>query len=333
MSIPIHLPSGTDARATSNLKLPGLDSAPPRDPSWEREMERAQLASWFRPQEFAHALRVPDMPRASAALVRVNNSAPPRLPVDGACTTAEPDATAESTMQRNQSSRTSANTLEKQSEDAAVTRSNRIATAPGIDGDRRPQGFYAKQSRCVDEACAQGLQDPEQPFFAKRFSSSPCALTAYQAAGADTAAWAAMNASTGATDVVASADEATPIARAEQQIIAPSVPKSRAAIHPASAPGPADFDIAQSETLPWRLHLEAGASGHIAWIAMRQTDPYWQAALPAITAELVRTLAAQGKALTTVICNGQPVWQANGRATWVVTDKSHRSFHQIFEEH
>jgi hypothetical protein len=332
VSTPIHLPSGTDARATSNVKLPGLDSAPPRDPSWEREMERAQLASWFRPQEFAHAPRVPDMPLASAALVRVNNSAPLRLTVDGAGAAAAPDSTAGSTMQRNQGSRPSAIALEKQIEGAA-TRSNRIATPPAIDGDRGLPGSYAKQSRCIDETSAQGLHDPEQPLLAERSASSPYALTVYQAARADTAALAAMNASTGATDVVASADEATPIARAEEQIIAPSVPKPRTALLSASTPGPADFDIAQSETMPWRLHLEAGASGHIAWIAMRQTAPNWQAALPAITTELVRTLAAQGKTLTTVICNGQPVWQANGRATWVVTDKSHRSFHQIFEEH
>jgi hypothetical protein len=179
---------------------------------------------------------------------------------------------------------------------------------------------------------------------------TPAAAMPLGAMAAAPAAWTAPR-STHAAQTIATAPDTAPLpegsrprtvagcanAQTSRQALAPlesadvamhAVPQHAAS----SAVPPFGLGRPHAAPLPWHVHLEPGEHGHVAWIAMPQTRPNWNAALPAVIAQLQEALTAQGKNLATVICNGQTTWQAGARPAWTATFATPPSFHQLFEE-
>jgi hypothetical protein len=72
---------------------------------------------------------------------------------------------------------------------------------------------------------------------------------------------------------------------------------------------PEQFFRATPERPPWNLHLESTSEGALAWIAMHDADAAEGTLLSTLVPQLREELAAQGRHLYQVVCNGRLIWR------------------------
>jgi hypothetical protein len=307
-------------------------------------MERAQMASWFRPQEFAQPTAMQTstaaafIPRASApedgGKVGANSK-----PV--ALTGTGPEsayATARAGAADSHSQRVGANEHPAQepanhaSGNGAGSRSG-AGIGDAIDAKRMRQLVASSSDTRLHEPTT---TSPLSRVTAIAIGRTQCP-TGSAAMTADANIAAPVHDAIELTHTMASAPAEnngdTPSQLESIQRAAQTAAAVKSALHRVARDAKSNpLAASESSSMPWRLHVEAGATGQVAWIAMRQTEPQWQATVLAITTELQRALADQGKVLVTVICNGQSAWQSGKFAPWVSAGNGLPSFNQLFEE-
>lgn len=256
--------------------------------AWQREMERAQLDTWFRPAPQATEASRPspvDWPvsrvaaASSAVQQSLGSSMAPSVPRAGA-DEAQHAAVQSSASDVATAPRASSPTLEVSapSEGRSATARSSESSAPGRTSSSMPD-------ERTDTSTVPSTNPAHQPDWRAPLST-------------------------------AQVPSPIPIlSQPVQRILAlPVVPietplsDTQDLVALASA-APERAFRATPERPPWNLHVESTSDGALAWIAMNDTDATEGTLLSTLVPQLREELAAQGRHLVQVVCNGRLIWR------------------------
>jgi len=275
--------------------------------AWQREMERAQLDTWFRPAPQSTAVSTSPADPSQRKPVLQASEAPRPSPVD-----------------RPASRHAAASFPEQPSPGSRM--------APPVSWTAAHEAQHAAgQSGASDVTTAPRASSPESEVSAPSEGRSATAHSAESTAPGWTSS--SMQDERTGTSTVPSTNPAhhpdwraslsTAQAPSPIPILFPTVQRTLALpIVTIETPLSDTQDLvalagsaterafrATPERPPWNLHVESTSDGALAWIAMNDTDATEGTLLSSLVPQLRDELAAQGRHLVQVVCNGRLIWR------------------------
>jgi len=301
-------PTGLLKRSASPDDARYGDSAE-RRLAWAREMERAQLDSWFKPmlttgnaaaeRESARSTRMPQPGAARASAAAPRGLSAREFPLRDLAEREhqlrdpgqrEPLARPSEAARGPRAAARTLSSFERSSEAQAPSTAQSSASASSVADEAQSTGATPFSSPEAGRAGNEMFDAPATS--TARDIQAPTSISGRAPIGPD-AAMALPGTGEG------------PESTAEPARSAPGRTQATA-----QARGVEAGTTSTSRTLaPVRLHEESTPKGQAVWIAMRADDATLAAMLPQWVADLQRGMRTRGERLHQVVCNGQIVWR------------------------
>jgi hypothetical protein len=307
----------------------GSPDAARNQDAWRREMERAQIETWFAPQARAVGAartaaptpvraQATEQPAAQAAVRRLQmDLMPDALPLQtqagavyGVAVSAKADEVVDSSGAAGfQDGRSSAQARAPAPGTAVgMAPADAPASAPAQEAVTQP----TNPQPAIGSASGDTTSHIERPTLLLRAEPSERGQTAWIAVRPTPDVGHASPSAAQGVAAPAKPGEALDASQVEQAPPQGHAPTLRAAVGAAMDPFVLGGTLSDVTSLagrpPLRLYAEHGERGQVVWIAIRQDDEALRESLPQIVAQLREEFGVRGLGLHQVVCNGRIVW-------------------------